>query len=153
MISSSASSSGEDGDIIEDSWLESDDEFEGGEKSLDACSLSVEATSLNPESCGESFGSVLLGGGFFDCLGVQGADGVAFLGGVRTLDGAAEAFVAERFGLAFNSLCSLHAYSSSPSKYDIIGRTCASAEPRDKEIEITDDDRQEKGTEGGRYLK
>lgn len=117
---SSASSSGEDGDIIEDSWGESDDEFEGGEKSLDACSSSVEATSLNPESCGESFGSahlVLLGGGFFDCLGVQGADGVAFLGGgVRTLDGAAEAFVAERFGLAFNSLCSLHAYSSSPSK-------------------------------------
>lgn len=79
-------------------------------KSLSTCSSSVEATSLNPESCGEGLGSAyleLFGGGFFDTLGVRGADGV---------DGVAEVLVAVRFRLAFNSLFSLNANCSSPGK-------------------------------------
>lgn len=145
MLSSSASSSGEDKYMIEDAWGESDDELEGGVKSLCTCSSSVEAISLNPESCGESFGSAhlaILGTELFDCLGVRGVDKVAFFcEGDRMLDGVAEAFVTERFGLAFNSFCRFHANFSSPSTLDIIEGSCTSAESRDEEIEITDDGR------------
>lgn len=105
-MSSSASSSGEEGDMTEDSWSESDDELEGGAKSLSAWSSSVEEISLNPESCGESFGSaysVVLGGAFFDFLRVRSADGVSFFcDRPRIFDGIAEDLVAERLGLAFN---------------------------------------------------
>lgn len=119
-MSSSTSSSGEDGDMTEDSCSESDEELEGGVKSLSTCSSSVEATSLNPESCGEGLGSAyleLFRGAFFDTPGVRGADGAAFFReGVRTLDGVAEALVAVRLGLLFISFCSCRANSSSPSK-------------------------------------